>query len=127
MKTKSAAKPTTDRQQKEVERDLAATYNKFKEFEGKQYTGMKVGGHHKWYYDAGEWKETKVAPDRWEVFSHGGRKTTGLEAVAWAQKAVSLGAGEIVLNSIDADGTKAGCSSIWVSIRTLAIGRAAPR
>ena len=50
----------------------------------------------------------KTAPDRWEVFSHGGRKETGLEAVAWAQKAVALGAGEIVLNSIDADGTKAG-------------------
>src|SRR5579871_3608918 len=50
----------------------------------------------------------KTAPDRWEVFSHGGRKATGLEAVAWAKQAVSLGAGEIVLNSIDADGTKAG-------------------
>lgn len=50
----------------------------------------------------------RIAPDRWEVFSHGGRKPTGLEALAWAQKAVSLGAGEIVLNSIDADGTKAG-------------------
>src|SRR5207245_6039307 len=50
----------------------------------------------------------KVAPDRWEVFSHGGRKATGLEAVEWAGRAVSLGAGEIVLNSIDAYGTKAG-------------------
>ena len=50
----------------------------------------------------------KVAPDRWEVFSHGGRKPTGLEAVDWAQRAVTLGAGELVLNSIDADGTKAG-------------------
>ncbi|MEI6350026.1 MAG: imidazole glycerol phosphate synthase subunit HisF [Verrucomicrobiota bacterium] len=50
----------------------------------------------------------RVAPDRWEVFSHGGRKPTGLDAVAWAMKAVALGAGEIVLNSIDADGTKAG-------------------
>ena len=50
----------------------------------------------------------KVAPDRWEVFSHGGRKATGLDAVEWAKQAVSLGAGEIVLNSIDADGTKAG-------------------
>jgi len=50
----------------------------------------------------------KAAPDRWEVFSHGGRQTTGLEAVDWAQRAVGLGAGEIVLNSIDADGTKAG-------------------
>lgn len=50
----------------------------------------------------------KVAPDKWEVFSHGGRKQTGLDAVDWAKRAVSLGAGEIVLNSIDADGTKAG-------------------
>jgi cyclase len=50
----------------------------------------------------------KVSPDRWEVFSHGGRKATGLDAVDWAKRAVSLGAGEIVLNSIDADGTKAG-------------------
>src|SRR5256712_7054935 len=50
----------------------------------------------------------KVAPDRWEVVSQGGRKATGLEAVEWAEQAVSLGAGEIVLNSIDADGTKAG-------------------
>jgi cyclase len=50
----------------------------------------------------------RTAPDRWEVFSHGGRKATGLEAVDWARRAVELGAGEIVLNSIDADGTKAG-------------------
>jgi imidazole glycerol-phosphate synthase subunit HisF len=50
----------------------------------------------------------KVAPERWEVFSHGGRNATGMETVAWAQRAVALGAGEIVLNSIDADGTKAG-------------------
>ena len=49
-----------------------------------------------------------VAPDRWEVFAQGGRKPTGMEAVEWARRAVSLGAGEIVLNSIDADGTKAG-------------------
>ncbi|MDB6155719.1 MAG: Imidazole glycerol phosphate synthase subunit HisF [Chthoniobacteraceae bacterium] len=50
----------------------------------------------------------KVGPDRWEVFSHGGRKPTGLDAVEWARRACALGAGEIVLNSIDADGTKAG-------------------
>jgi len=50
----------------------------------------------------------RVAPDRWEVFSHGGRKATGMDAVEWAVKAVALGSGEIVLNSIDADGTKAG-------------------
>jgi hypothetical protein len=47
-------------------KDISKSYNKFKEFEGKKYTGMKVGGHHKWYYDKGEWEEKKIAPDRWE-------------------------------------------------------------
>jgi cyclase len=50
----------------------------------------------------------RLAPDRWEVFSHGGRRATGMETIAWARRAVGLGAGEIVLNSIDADGTKQG-------------------
>jgi len=50
----------------------------------------------------------RVRPGQWEVFSHGGRRPTGLEAVGWAKRAVCLGAGEIVLNSIDADGTRAG-------------------
>jgi imidazole glycerol-phosphate synthase subunit HisF len=50
----------------------------------------------------------RTAPDRWEVFTHGGRKPTGMTAQEWAQRAVALGAGEIVLNSIDADGTRAG-------------------
>jgi cyclase len=44
----------------------------------------------------------------YEVFTHGGRRSTGLDAVAWARRGVGLGAGEIVLNSIDADGTKDG-------------------
>ena len=46
--------------------------------------------------------------DKWGVLSHGGRKDTGLDAVEWAKRAVALGSGEIVLNSIDADGTKKG-------------------
>ncbi|MSU63075.1 MAG: imidazole glycerol phosphate synthase subunit HisF [Pedosphaera sp.] len=50
----------------------------------------------------------RVAPDRWEVFSHGGRQSTGREVIAWAKESVGLGAGEIVLNSIDADGTRKG-------------------
>jgi len=50
----------------------------------------------------------RVTPSRWEVFSHGGRKATGMDALEWAKRATALGAGEIVLNSIDADGTKAG-------------------
>jgi hypothetical protein len=49
-----------------LEEDLSKSYNEYKSFEGRRYTGMKVGGHHKWYYDKGEWKEKKVAPDRWE-------------------------------------------------------------
>ena len=50
----------------------------------------------------------RTAPGRWEVFSHGGRQPAGHAALDWAVRAVALGAGEIVLNSIDADGTKAG-------------------
>jgi imidazole glycerol-phosphate synthase subunit HisF len=50
----------------------------------------------------------RTGPNRWEVFAQGGRKSTGMPAVEWAQRAVELGAGEIVLNSIDADGTKQG-------------------
>ena len=45
---------------------------------------------------------------RWELFTHGGRKPTGLEAVAYAREVVALGAGEILLTSMDRDGTKAG-------------------
>jgi hypothetical protein len=51
---------------KQIEEDAAKTYNEFKVFEGRKYTGMKVGGRHKWYYEKGEWNEKKVTPDRWE-------------------------------------------------------------
>jgi cyclase len=50
----------------------------------------------------------QVAPGRWEVFTHGGRKATGLDAVEWAKKMQSLGAGEILLTSMDRDGQKSG-------------------
>jgi len=49
-----------------IKKDISKTYNEYKEFEGKQYTGMKVGRSHKWYYDKGEWKEKKITPDKWE-------------------------------------------------------------
>lgn len=55
------------RQQQEADKDLSKTYNQFKEFEGQVYTGMKIGRGHKWYYDKGEWKETKVTPDLWTI------------------------------------------------------------
>jgi len=48
------------------------------------------------------------SPLQWEVFTHGGREATGLDAVTWAKKAESLGAGEILLTSMDRDGTKDG-------------------
>ncbi|MBL8488475.1 MAG: imidazole glycerol phosphate synthase subunit HisF [Rhodocyclaceae bacterium] len=47
-------------------------------------------------------------PGRWEVFTHGGRKGTGLDAVEWARRVEALGAGEILLTSMDRDGTKNG-------------------
>jgi imidazole glycerol-phosphate synthase subunit HisF len=47
-------------------------------------------------------------PDRWEIFTHGGRKPTGLDAVEYAKEVVALGAGEILLTSMDRDGTRAG-------------------
>ncbi|HCI14178.1 MAG: imidazole glycerol phosphate synthase subunit HisF [Gallionellales bacterium GWA2_60_142] len=50
----------------------------------------------------------QVAPGRWEVFTHGGRKATGLDAVEWAKKMQTLGAGEILLTSMDKDGQKSG-------------------
>ncbi len=50
----------------------------------------------------------RVAPGRWECFTHGGREATGIDAVAWAQRMSDYGAGEILLTSMDADGTKQG-------------------
>jgi cyclase len=47
-------------------------------------------------------------PRRWEIFTHGGRKPTGIDAIEWAKKMVDLGAGEILLTSMDRDGTKIG-------------------
>jgi hypothetical protein len=51
---------------KEAKKPGAASYDKFKEFQGKRYTGMAVGRRHKWRYDPGEWTEKKVTPDKWE-------------------------------------------------------------
>ena len=50
----------------------------------------------------------QVAPGRWDVFTHGGRRDTGLDALEWAQRMAEYGAGELLLTSMDRDGTKAG-------------------
>jgi cyclase len=52
--------------------------------------------------------DAKKKGDSWEVFTHGGRKPTGLDAIEWAQRMEKAGAGEILLTSMDRDGTKAG-------------------
>lgn len=43
------------------------TYGEYKEFNGRKYTGMRVGGSHKWYYEKGIWSEKKITPDKWEL------------------------------------------------------------
>lgn len=53
-------------------------------------------------------REPGAAPGRWRVFTHGGRNPTELEAVEWARRGAALGAGEILLTSMDRDGTQAG-------------------
>src|SRR3954469_10986480 len=58
---------STKQQPKQAKSDLAVSYNEFKEHEGQRYTGMKIGRSHKWYYDQGEWKETKITPDEWQI------------------------------------------------------------
>jgi len=50
----------------------------------------------------------RVGDDRFEIFTHGGREPTGIEAIGWARRMVELGAGEILLTSMDRDGTRAG-------------------
>lgn len=48
-------------------KDLSASFNKLKNFNGKLYTGVQIGRGHHWNYDAGDWKETKITPDLWEI------------------------------------------------------------
>ncbi|HEB99584.1 MAG TPA: imidazole glycerol phosphate synthase subunit HisF [Thiotrichales bacterium] len=53
-------------------------------------------------------KQVATDPPRWEIFTHGGRKPTGIDAIEWARRMVDYGAGEILLTSMDRDGTKEG-------------------
>ena len=65
------------RKKNELKKDISKTYNEYKEFEGRKYTGMKVGRSHKWYYDKGEWKEKKITPDKWEFTYAVNKKRAG--------------------------------------------------
>jgi hypothetical protein len=49
-----------------AKKNIATSYNRQKEYEGRQYTGMTIGRTHHWYYDKSDWKEKKVTPDKWE-------------------------------------------------------------
>jgi hypothetical protein len=57
---------TVQKKKNGIKKDISKSYNQLKEFEGKKYTGMKVGRTHKWFYDKGEWKEKKLTPDKWQ-------------------------------------------------------------
>jgi hypothetical protein len=48
-------------------KDISDTYNQYKFYQGKQYTGMKVGRSHKWYYDKGIWIDKKITPEKWLI------------------------------------------------------------
>src|SRR3954465_13382243 len=52
---------------KKAKKDVAATYNQFKVYQGKQYTGMAIGRSHKWYYDKGIWIDKKITPEKWLI------------------------------------------------------------
>lgn len=66
MATRAASKSRSRGKSRASAPAQPSTYDQLKEFEGKRYTGMKVGRRHTWRYDAGEWTEKKVTPDRWE-------------------------------------------------------------
>jgi hypothetical protein len=63
---KKVAVKTSDKK-KELKKDVAASYNHWKIYQGTQYTGMKIGRSLKWYYDKGVWKDKKITPDMWEI------------------------------------------------------------
>jgi hypothetical protein len=72
METKTATtKEKADASKEEVKKtsakNLSGTYNRYKKFGGQQYTGMQIGRGHHWHYDEGDWKETKITPDLWEI------------------------------------------------------------
>jgi len=65
-KTGTKQKKTAKKKDAHVEQ-MNSGYNKPKNFKGKQYTGMAIGRSHHWHYDQGDWKETKITPDLWEI------------------------------------------------------------
>ena len=60
--------------------------------------------------------DAKKVGDHWEVFTHGGRNATGINAISWAQKMANLGAGELLITSMDRDGTKKGFDNVLMKL-----------
>jgi len=68
MKGKAKSKSgTAEAKKAPAKKNIAASYNHYKMFGGQQYTGMKIGAGHKWYYDKGEWHDKKITPDLWTI------------------------------------------------------------
>jgi hypothetical protein len=66
-KQASRKKALAGKKTKPIKKDIASSYNQYKEYNGRQYTGMAIGRSHKWNYDKGEWRETKITPDLWKI------------------------------------------------------------
>lgn len=62
---------------KPAKNSIAASYNRYKEFDGAHYTGMTIGRTHHWKYDQSDWKEKKVTPDKWEFTYSTTKRRTG--------------------------------------------------
>jgi hypothetical protein len=65
--SKKAISKNGNGQNGKPKKDIAASYNRYKLYQGKQYTGMAIGRSHKWYYDKGIWLDKKVTPERWVI------------------------------------------------------------
>src|SRR5688572_28531215 len=68
IRKKISQKKIAPKKKKLTKKNVSDSYDRHKEFGGRQYTGMAIGRSHKWYYDKGEWKETKITPDLWRIF-----------------------------------------------------------
>jgi hypothetical protein len=62
-----SAKSNSTTRRRGAQREGGVSYDAFKEYEGRRYTGMRIGRGHTWRYDPGNWKETKITPDLWQI------------------------------------------------------------
>lgn len=67
----------SSKKNKAAKKGVSASYDQYKVYDGKQYTGMKVGRTHHWHYDMGDWKERKITPEKWEFTFDVTKRRTG--------------------------------------------------